>query len=366
MQGDKLSVVTYTYNDGDFARNLVKEIHGWGTPVLEILVVDDGSRPAFSDDGLPECRVLRLEDNRGPARAKQLGISACRGDFILSIDCDVRPDPLWLERALAKASDPGAGLIGAPVLAAGKDAVSRYVRSFGTYAPGNGRVELVSGEIWLMRKAVWEAAGGFGDFAGRTHEDFYFSRRVRSLGLDLLLIQTPPVFGVRRLSRVDYVRRHVSYSAALAAEYIERQGLESFGPLVGATAKRLAEIRGMGDPALAYIELLKFTAFALSLLFEHDCLGERSRAEGLMFCSGLESILESLPETRKLLKADMAALGIEIPGPPDAGAGPYWSEAFGILESAGAFEAMEHRGVPEVQADEQNGSFDFHYLRTDS
>jgi hypothetical protein len=152
----------------------------------------------------------------------------------------------------------------------------------------------------------------------------------------------------------------------MAADYIRRKGLESFGPLVGATAKRLAEIRGMGDPALAYIELLKFTAFALSLLFEHDCLGDESRAEGLSFCSGLDRILGHLPETRKLLAADMAALGIEMPGPPGAGAGLYWSEAFGILESAGVFEEMERRGVAEVQADEIKGSFDFHYLRTES
>jgi glycosyltransferase involved in cell wall biosynthesis len=358
----KLSMVTYTYNDGGLVRDLLKSVSGWSVTPEDFLVVDDGSAEPFETDG--PARVVRLEKNRGPAEAKRFGISSCSGDVILSMDCDVRPDPAWLETALPKALDPGIGLAGAPVLAAGDDPVSRYARKFGVHAPGNGKVGLVSGEIWLMRSEIWKRAGGFGDFTGTTHEDFFFSRRVANLGLELILVESPPVRGVRRLSREDYVRRHISYSSRLSADYLRRAGRSGLTPLVRATASRLAELRAENEAGLAYIELYKFSAFVLSMLeagLRFEGTPEQERAA---FIAGLGIALGGHPETFELLAADLRSLGLDLPGAAENPAGAYWSSAFGALASTGALDAIERNGLQEVTDDAHGRRYDFHYLRS--
>lgn len=299
----------------------------------------------------------------GPAGAKRVGISACRGELVLSMDCDVRPSPRWLAAAAPRALDPSVGLVGSPVLAAGDDVVSRYARRFGTYVPEGGEVGLVSGEIWLMRREVWELTGGFEGFTGRTHEDYFFSRRVAGAGLALELVESPPVFSVRRLSRTDYVRRHVSYTAGLSSAYVRRAGRCALEPLVRATGDRLAGILAEGDAALGYVEFLKFTAFVLAMIssglgFESGPGIERHR-----FAAGLFEALALMPGTRTLLERDLAA--IDLPLPASSLNDSFWPEVFqDMLDRAGeAFEMIESEGVRLVMDDELNRDYDFHYLR---
>jgi GT2 family glycosyltransferase len=66
---------------------------------LSVLVVDDSSTlaveeliPARLFESL-DLRVLRLNDNGGPGRARNLGVASSSGDFLAFIDDDIVPDP---------------------------------------------------------------------------------------------------------------------------------------------------------------------------------------------------------------------------------------------------------------------------------
>jgi glycosyltransferase involved in cell wall biosynthesis len=71
--------------------------HPW-----ELVVVDDGSSPSLAPDalaGLPAARLLRRE-GVGPARARNAGIAAARGRYVLFTDDDTEPAPTWVEAAV--------------------------------------------------------------------------------------------------------------------------------------------------------------------------------------------------------------------------------------------------------------------------
>ncbi|EME8099621.1 glycosyltransferase [Enterococcus faecium] len=69
----------------------------------EVLVCDDGSTDTTPEIlarlsvKYPKLRVLRINENKGKAHAFNIGLSFCKGDFILSNDADTVPSPdgLW-------------------------------------------------------------------------------------------------------------------------------------------------------------------------------------------------------------------------------------------------------------------------------
>lgn len=69
---------------------------------IEVVVVDNGSRPGFAD-GLPSVPGLRLltEARRGAAEARNRGIGETTAERLFFLDCDCIPAADWLATALA-------------------------------------------------------------------------------------------------------------------------------------------------------------------------------------------------------------------------------------------------------------------------
>src|SRR5437660_469253 len=65
---------------------------------FEVIVVDDGSsEPAVVDSRELLVRVLRHEQSRGPAAARNSGWRAASADVVAFIDDDCVPSERWLE-----------------------------------------------------------------------------------------------------------------------------------------------------------------------------------------------------------------------------------------------------------------------------
>ena len=89
-----ISVVIPCYNAAAFLRATIESILGQTHPVLEVIVVDDGS----TDDSAniaesfgPPVRVIR-QPNQGESAARNRGIEAAAGEWVAFLDAD----DLWL------------------------------------------------------------------------------------------------------------------------------------------------------------------------------------------------------------------------------------------------------------------------------
>ena len=101
---DSVTVLIAAYNAGAFLHRAIRSAQNQTKPPLEILVVDDGSLDDTAEVakrlGLedPRIRLVVLNENGGPAKARNAGIEAARGTWIAILDADDAFLPERLER----------------------------------------------------------------------------------------------------------------------------------------------------------------------------------------------------------------------------------------------------------------------------
>lgn len=96
-----VSAVIPTYDRGAFLGEAIASALGQTYPVLEVVVVDDGSpmpHEAMREGIDPRVRYLRLPTNQGANAARNAGIAAARGDVVAMLD----DDDVWLPTKLAR------------------------------------------------------------------------------------------------------------------------------------------------------------------------------------------------------------------------------------------------------------------------
>ncbi len=101
----KVSVVIPCYNHGIYLDEAVDSILAQSFNDFEIVIVNDGSTDPFTKDLLaryhrPKTRVLHTE-NAGVSSARNSGIAAARGEYILPLDADDRVAPSYIEKGVA-------------------------------------------------------------------------------------------------------------------------------------------------------------------------------------------------------------------------------------------------------------------------
>ena len=97
-----VTIVVPAYNEAVGIERAVRSLAASDYPVLEVVVVDDGSDDGTADLvealGLPEVRVMR-QPNQGKAVALNTGVSVARHDILVMVDGDTvfQPDTVrWL------------------------------------------------------------------------------------------------------------------------------------------------------------------------------------------------------------------------------------------------------------------------------
>ena len=95
MSADEtVSVVIPCYNAAPWLRETIESVLAQTHPVLEVIVVDDGSTDQSAEiaESFGPCvRVVR-QSNQGESIARNNGIDLARGDWIAFIDAD----DIWL------------------------------------------------------------------------------------------------------------------------------------------------------------------------------------------------------------------------------------------------------------------------------
>lgn len=146
---------------------------------LEVIVIDDGSRVPFTFNDAPNrLSIVRLEQNSGPAAARNAGVRSAAGEWIAFLDSDdvwpagsLRPR---FEAALREENAAATTIWTAGFADIYRGAVRRHVR---IPRPSNGLLDFASG-CWacpgstaLMSREAWRRSGGQ-DEALRRLEDY--------------------------------------------------------------------------------------------------------------------------------------------------------------------------------------------------
>jgi glycosyltransferase involved in cell wall biosynthesis len=94
----KVSVVIPTYNSAAYLPAAVDSALNQTVPPSEVVVVDDGSTDETAEVLKPYRARVRyiLQENKGPAAARNRGIEAANGDLVAFLDAD----DLWFPRKL--------------------------------------------------------------------------------------------------------------------------------------------------------------------------------------------------------------------------------------------------------------------------
>jgi len=207
------------------------------TPVseFELVVVDDGSSDGTTEwlrERTPPFALCALrQDNAGPARARNAGVAAARGEVILFIDDDVEPIPeLVAEHLRMHAAEPNIVVIGPlaslpyydqPWVAWEQAKVEAQYRAMerGEWAPSFR--QFWTGNASVARQHIIDA-GGF-DPSFLRAEDVELGVRLMERGLCFRF--NPAARGLHFAERTlsAWERVHVSYGRA-EVEIFEKLG----------------------------------------------------------------------------------------------------------------------------------------------
>lgn len=88
-----VSLIITTYNYAHFVERALRSALEQSLPreQFEVVVIDDASTdstPKVLENFSQDCRVFRLDENRGLAAARNVGVEKARGQFIVFLDAD--------------------------------------------------------------------------------------------------------------------------------------------------------------------------------------------------------------------------------------------------------------------------------------
>lgn len=94
MPSSSVSVVIPCFNQGHFLEEALASVRGQSRPAAEVIVVDDGSTDATAAvaSRFPGVHCVR-QPNRGLSSARNRGLAASTGDFVVFLDADDRLRP---------------------------------------------------------------------------------------------------------------------------------------------------------------------------------------------------------------------------------------------------------------------------------
>lgn len=194
----RVSVIIPCFNHGDCLPSAVASAMRTSGVSFEIIVIDDGSTDPptlktlsaleHEHAGNPNLTVLR-QANRGPAAARNNGIRAASGAYILPLDADNTVSPDYLAKAAAVLdAAPAVGVVYA------------YAERFGAQGgiwefPQADERRLLIGNCVeacsVFRRSLWEQCGGFDERLIIGYEDWDLWLSAAERGWQFHLLREP-------------------------------------------------------------------------------------------------------------------------------------------------------------------------------
>lgn len=210
MSGPLISVIIPCYNQGRYLAESIGSVLASGYTAYEIVVVDDGSTDPETCEILaaldyPRTRLIRRL-NGGLAAARNSGIAAAKGTYILPLDADDRIGPGYLAQAVqAFESDDRLGIVYCRAEKFGAESGAWRLPRFSRWRMRLGNVIFCTA---LYRKEDWETVGGYDEQLRRGWEDWDFWLSLLELGRTVRCLELTGFF---------YRKNPVSMAAGMAA-----------------------------------------------------------------------------------------------------------------------------------------------------
>ncbi len=260
-----VSVIVPCYNGGRFIPQLLGSLARQTFRDFEIIIVDDGSTDAATRQALdnldPSVRVIR-QGNKGLSAARNAGIASAAADLVLTLDCDDMFEPPFLAEAVAimRAAPPDVALVLCHMRLAGaaNGPLERHFNRFDLLFSN----PIPSGV--LLRKAAWQAAGGYDEAMRDGYEDWEFYLRLmlrRYRGITI-----PKPYKIYHVSSEGMLFNQSSGKHAAIWRRIRRKHAAAYRPL--AILRLWRESRdGSGRDDAGHVSALKATiAYLMAVL----------------------------------------------------------------------------------------------------
>ena len=185
----KISVVVPVRNEAGSIRTLIEGLLRQTLPPDEIVITDGGSTDNTADiieefvqSGAP-INLVR-ESFSLPGRSRNVGAANARNEWIAFTDAGTRPEPHWIERLFAAADHSDTDV----VYGSFEPVIDTFFKECAAiaYVPPRGESGARPHSIIsaLMRRSVWQSAGGFPEDL-RSAEDLLFMRKIEAAGFRL-------------------------------------------------------------------------------------------------------------------------------------------------------------------------------------
>jgi GT2 family glycosyltransferase len=289
MTNARLSVVIPAFNAATTIRSAVASVLRQTVPVLEVIVVDDGSTDATAQvvEAIDDPRVRYISRiNGGPSAARNAGIAAARGEWVGFLDSD----DLWLPRyvetataALDAAPNPGFAYTDAYVFDVGRHQIRVQSAMDAIVPPPPDRASFLAAVIRrnfvftsaVVPVAVLGAVGGY-DETLRLSEEYDLWLRILVAGFDAVWMGGP--LAIYRMHPGQTSRQILAMNRSVARVY---HGLKVEDLPSDAARQALVDQRANADRTSA---ILAGEAGVASLMRRvRSVLGEIRNRAGLTF-----------------------------------------------------------------------------------
>ena len=197
-----VTVIIVNYNGGAYLQRALHHLERQTLPPAEIIVVDnastDGSADRLDLSGLPQARLMQLDENAGFARANNLAAAEASGEWLALLNPDTQAQEDWLLN-LSRATRRHPGTVtfaSAQIDAANHQVIDGAGDCYSVYGfpwrggfgssrqmmPQEGECFAPCGASALIRRDIFLEAGGFDESYFCYCEDVDLGYRLRLQG----------------------------------------------------------------------------------------------------------------------------------------------------------------------------------------
>ncbi len=243
-----VSVLIPHFNQAGFLEECVESIRAQTYPEVEIVVIDDASTHTDAEAELKKLEadgdvlVVRLEENRGPSHARNVGVKHGRGRYVLPVDSDNVLLPKAIEQLVEQLSVAGeeVGFIYPNLQFFGNREDYYEVPEYNLYTLLHGNF---CDTCSLLDRQIFEEDEYYAENIKLGHEDWEFALRLASRGVRGEAARTPTVrYRKWGFNRSDVVDHSPELFEELLAEISPFKGHEE-------------EIKARESPALSIVPL---------------------------------------------------------------------------------------------------------------